>query len=61
MTHGDFKRKETNKTEEYSAGDMLQPPDGGFGWVVVMASFLIHVISMSFIKSHFCWLFFMLA
>lgn len=28
-----------------SAAALLSPPDGGFGWVVVFGSFLIHVVA----------------
>lgn len=37
------KEKSPNAIEEED--ELPPPPDGGWGWVVVVASFLIHIIS----------------
>lgn len=46
MVHSEPKRK-ANNTNENSDEIVIIPPDGGFGWVIVAASFLIHIISKS--------------
>lgn len=38
MTHG-APAKKKNDDEE-----VIPPPDGGWGWVVVFGSFMIHII-----------------
>ena len=35
---------------EDSSGDLPTPPDGGWGWVVVFASFMIHFMGMWFYR-----------
>lgn len=49
MAHGPPARKKINTalSEEDEDDDQYLPvpPDGGWGWVVVFGSFMIHVIS----------------
>lgn len=43
MTHGPPTRRKTEDGEEDE--ELPPPPDGGWGWVVVFGSFMVHVIS----------------
>ena len=38
MTHAD-----TGNKKKSSDGQVIPPPDGGWGWMVVFGSFMIHV------------------
>jgi hypothetical protein len=38
-------------TKEKDQKGYIQPPDGGWGWVVVFSSFLIHVIADGIVYS----------
>ena len=40
MTHGAPAKKKSNDEDE----EIIPPPDGGWGWVVVFGSFMIHII-----------------
>lgn len=53
MTHGGPAKRNQNKANGDIQYTFPVPPDGGFGWVIVLASFLIHVISKSSILSKF--------
>lgn len=44
MTHGGPAKRKPNKNLDENL-EFPAPPDGGFGWIVVLASFLIHIIS----------------
>lgn len=52
MAHGPPARRKTDNELDSSEEDedMPVPPDGGWGWVVVFGSFMVHVISKYFIK-----------
>ena len=39
---------ETNVSQGEMGGVSITPPDGGWGWFVVLASFMIHVIGELF-------------
>lgn len=43
MSHGPVKKKEIDGDEELDEGP--PPPDGGWGWMVAFASFMIHIVS----------------
>lgn len=38
----------TKKRDDEEESDLPPPPDGGWGWMVVFGSFMIHVISEFF-------------
>jgi len=37
-------KKSEQETSSLSSSELPQPPDGGWGWAVVFASFMIHVV-----------------
>ena len=40
---------QTKRQEDEEDSDVPPPPDGGWGWMVVFGSFMIHIISKLFI------------
>lgn len=49
MTHAPAARKrpanEDDDGDSEADSSTVPPPDGGWGWVVVWASFMIHIVS----------------
>lgn len=44
-------RKSLLEVEEFDDDSLPEPPDGGWGWVVVIGSFMIHVIADGIVYS----------
>lgn len=45
MAHGSPSRRKSDNDLQDDDDEMAPPPDGGWGWVVVWASFMVHIIS----------------
>lgn len=51
MSHGEVKSAKNGhgvpaaESPRYGADSPPPPPDGGWGWMVVFASFMIHIVS----------------
>ena len=43
-SNGDLKNLDDDSFSASSVTDNPRPPDGGWGWAVVFASFMIHVL-----------------
>lgn len=41
MTHAPAKRRDDDEDDDNTPA----PPDGGWGWMVTFASFMIHIVS----------------
>ena len=46
--HSDIKDIDQDSFSASSVTDIPRPPDGGWGWLVVFASFMIHVLGKKF-------------
>ena len=44
MTHGAPSKKKSDSADD----DVIPPPDGGWGWMVVFGSFMIHIVGNDF-------------
>uniref|UniRef100_A0A0K8TLS6 Putative monocarboxylate transporter n=1 Tax=Tabanus bromius TaxID=304241 RepID=A0A0K8TLS6_TABBR len=45
MTHGPPARRKQNADQDDDSNQLPTPPDGGWGWMVVFGSFMIHIIN----------------
>ena len=45
MTVPDVRRERDEEEDDDDDAGLPTPPDGGWGWVIVLASFFIHVIA----------------
>lgn len=49
--NGEDAKKEDGRRNSGQREEFVKPPDGGWGWMVVLSSFLIHVIADGIVYS----------
>lgn len=53
MAHAPPAKEKSKQIDNNERDEFPAPLDGGWGWVVVMASFLIHIVSKYKLNEHY--------